>query len=156
MIYSNANDEQFMREALEEAGTAAREGEVPVGCVIVKDGRIIARGHNTREADQSVFAHAEITAMQQACEALGTWRLEGCTLYVTLEPCPMCAGAMIQSRLTRLVYGTAEPKFGAHGSVVDLFSFAFNHHVNVTSGVLADQAAEKMRAFFRELRSKND
>jgi tRNA(adenine34) deaminase len=156
MISSNVNDERFMREALREADAAASEGEVPVGCVIVKDDRIIARGHNTREAGQSVFDHAEITAMQKACETLGTWRLEGCTLYVTLEPCPMCAGAMIQSRLTRLVYGTKEPKFGAHGSVVNLFSFPFNHHVEVTSDVLADIAADKMRAFFRELRSKND
>ncbi len=156
MISSNANDERFMREALLEAKKAAEKDEVPVGCVIIKDDTIIARGHNTREAEQSVFAHAEITAMRHACERLRTWRLEGCTLYVTLEPCPMCAGAMIQSRLSRLVYGTKEPKFGAHGSVIDLFMQPFNHHVEVKPGVLADEAAQMMRVFFKELRNKSD
>lgn len=156
MTSSNANDERFMREALKEAGKAGKKDEVPVGCVIIKDDKVIARGHNTREAEQSVFAHAEITAMREACKKLGTWRLEGCTLYVTLEPCPMCAGAMIQSRLSRLVYGTKEPKFGADGSVVNLFAQPFNHHVEVKSGVLADEAANVMRVFFKDLRNKND
>jgi len=147
-------DVRFMREALAEAEKACAIGEVPVGAVIVKDGDIIARGFNRRETTEHVFNHAEMTAIDEACRKLGTWRLEGCTLYVTLEPCVMCAGTMVQARLDRLVYGAREPKSGAHRSVIDLFDHEYNHKVEVEEGVLADDAAAIMKRFFRDLRKR--
>lgn len=141
-----------MREALGEAKKASEVGEVPIGAVIVKDGKIIARGHNLREKTQSVLAHAELIAIKKAEKKIGSWRLEDCTLYVTIEPCPMCAGAIIQSRIKRVVYGAKEPKFGAHRSIVSLFDQPFNHHVEVESGVLEKESCELLKTFFRALR----
>jgi tRNA(adenine34) deaminase len=149
---SNPIDQKFMRGALQEAKKAALKGEVPIGAVIVKDGKIIARGHNQREQNQSVLAHAELIAIKKAEKRLGSWRLEDCSLYVTIEPCPMCAGAIIQSRIKRVVYGAREPKFGAHESIVRLFGHPFNHHVDVVGGVLKEKASELMKDFFRTLR----
>ncbi|MBN1809388.1 MAG: nucleoside deaminase [Planctomycetes bacterium] len=142
-----------MRSALLLAHTAAAEGEVPVGCVVVHDGRIIARAYNQRELLADPTAHAEMIALTQAAAALGSWRLDGASLYVTLEPCAMCAGAIIQARVPRLVFAAADPKAGAAGSVVDLFEPGlFNHDVEVVSGVLAAEAASLLSAFFRNLR----
>jgi tRNA(adenine34) deaminase len=148
-----ADDERFMREALALGQQAAEDGEVPVGCVIVHSGKIIARGHNQRELLQDPTAHAEMIAITQAAAALGSWRLEDTTLYVTLEPCPMCAGAIIQARIPRVVYGADDPKAGAAGSVVDIFGAGlFNHDVEVIAGVLADESARLLSDFFRDLR----
>jgi tRNA(adenine34) deaminase len=147
-------DLRFMREALAEAEKAFAIEEVPVGCVIVKDDAIIARGHNRRETMEHVFGHAEMTAIDEACRLLGTWRLEGCTLYVTVEPCVMCAGAMVQARIDRLVYGAREPKSGAHRSVIDLFDHPYNHRVEVEEGVLAEESSELLRRFFKDLRRR--
>lgn len=147
----NDLDLSFMKIALAEADLAALNGEVPVGSVIVRNGVIVAQNHNRREETHHVFAHAEMLVIDEACKQLG-WRLDECTLYVTLEPCPMCAGAMIQARLKRLVYGAPEPKFGADGSIVKLFDGAFNHHVEVESGVLAEEASHRMKSFFKTLR----
>jgi tRNA(adenine34) deaminase len=156
MIDSTKNkvDEGFMKEALKEAGKSLAIGEVPVGCVIVKDGKVIARGHNQREKSQSVLGHAETIAIQKAAKKLGSWRLEMCDLYVTLEPCAMCSGAMIQARIRRLIYGCAEPKFGAHQSVVRLFDHPFNHQIEVISGVLGDDSRDMLKRFFRDLRAQ--
>ena len=149
----NELDERWMREALKEAQKAFDIGEVPVGCVIVKDDKIIARGYNQRETTKHVFNHAEMMAMDQACQLLNSWRLDECTLYVTIEPCVMCAGTMIQARLKRLVYGAFEPKSGAHTSIVNLFDYDYNHHVEVESGVLNLEASSIMKTFFRKLRA---
>jgi len=147
-------DVLFMREALKEADKAYAIDEVPVGCVIVKDDAVIARGYNRRETTGHVFNHAEMMAIDEACRKLGTWRLEGCTLYVTVEPCVMCAGTMVQARLDRLVYGAREPKSGAHKSVVDLFDHPYNHKVDVEEGVLADESASILKRFFKDLRKR--
>lgn len=145
--------EHFMGEALKEAQKAFDMDEVPVGAVIVKDGSIIARAHNTREMSQDATAHAEILAIRKACEAVGSWRLIGCSLYVTLEPCPMCAGAIILARLDRVVFGAWDPKAGAAGSVVNLFEVErFNHHPEVISGVLAEECGALLKEFFRQKR----
>ena len=128
-------DEAFMREALELAKEAAAEGEVPVGCVIVRNGEIVGRGRNRRETHKTALGHAELEAISDACKNLGGWRLWECTLYVTLEPCPMCAGAIINARIPRVVYGASDKKCGATGSVCDLFSMEFNHHPVVEKGV---------------------
>ncbi|WP_073257624.1 tRNA adenosine(34) deaminase TadA [Caldanaerovirga acetigignens] len=145
--------EHFMGEALKEARKAFDIDEVPVGAVIVKDGSIIARAYNTREMSQDATAHAEILAIKKACEAMGSWRLIGCTLYVTLEPCPMCAGAIILARLDRVVFGAWDPKAGAAGSVVNLFEVErFNHHPEVISGVLAEECGALLKEFFRQKR----
>jgi tRNA(adenine34) deaminase len=149
----NEFDEQWMREALKEAKKAFDIGEVPVGCVIVQDEKIIARGYNRRETTNHVFNHAEMIAIDQACRYLNSWRLDGCTLYVTIEPCVMCAGTMIQARLQRLVYGASEPKSGAHKSIVNLFDYDFNHHVEVETNVLTKEASAIMKTFFQELRA---
>ncbi len=142
-----------MRLALAEAESAAAEGEVPVGCVIVCAGRVIGRGRNAREKLHDPTAHAEMVAITAAAAALGDWRLEDCTLYVTLEPCPMCMGACLNARVPRVVYGAQEPKAGACGSVVDLRAPAgFNHRVTVTGGVLAPACAETLVRFFRARR----
>ncbi|MCG0275939.1 MAG: tRNA adenosine(34) deaminase TadA [Thermosediminibacteraceae bacterium] len=147
------NYEYFMREALKEAQKAFEKDEVPIGAVIAKDSRIIARAHNLRELAQDATAHAEVLAIRAACEVLGSWRLTGCSLYVTLEPCPMCAGAIILARLDRVVFGAWDPKAGAAGSVVDLFGIEkFNHHPEVISGVLAEECGTLLKEFFRQKR----
>ena len=145
-------DQRFMDRALELAREAAAEGEVPVGCVIVRKGEIIAEGRNRRETTKSALGHAEIEAIANACEKLGGWRLWECTLYVTLEPCPMCAGAIINARIPRVVFGACDAKYGACGSVCDLFSMNFNHKPQVTAGVLEDRSKALMEEFFRALR----
>lgn len=145
--------EKYMREALELARQAAAEGEVPVGCVIADaQGTIVGRGRNRREQAADATAHAEIEAIRQAGEALGSWRLDGCTLYVTLEPCPMCAGAIINSRIPALVYGAADEISGSCGSVIDLFFERYGHHPTVYAGVLAEESAALLRRFFSALR----
>ena len=142
-----------MRAALAEAKRALATGDVPIGAVAVRQGAIIGRGHNRREADNDPTAHAEIIAIKEAAAALGMWRLEGVTLYCTLEPCAMCAGAMVLARLPRLVYGATDPKAGAAGSVIDIARHhRLNHRVHVDGGLFAEEAAELLRAFFRDLR----
>ncbi len=145
--------EHWMREALAEAELALETGDVPVGAVAVRDGRIVGRGHNRKEAGRDPTAHAEMLALQEAARTLGGWRLPGVTLYCTLEPCPMCAGAMIQARLPRLVYAVDDPKSGAAGSVVNLLQHErLNHRVKVVSGILAQEAQELLQGFFEGLR----
>ena len=144
--------EKFMKAALKLARKAAEEGEVPVGCVVVRNGEIVGRGRNRREEGKSALAHAELEAISQACAALGGWRLWECTLYVTLEPCPMCAGAILNARIPRVVYGAADSKCGAVDSVCSLFSMNFNHHPEVVRGVREEEAAALLKAFFQELR----
>jgi tRNA(adenine34) deaminase len=152
-----ANDERWMREALREAEKARRADEVPVGCVIVHQGRAVGRAHNQRETLRDPTAHAEMIAITQAAEALASWRLEGCTLYVTLEPCAMCAGAMVLGRVERLVYGAADPKAGAVASVFRLLDEPrLNHRVQVTGGVLADECGAILTDFFRGKRGRAD
>lgn len=145
--------EDYMREALSLAREAAQEGEVPVGCVIVKDGEIIGRGRNRREELQRTSSHAEMEAIAQANERLRSWRLDGCTLYVTLEPCPMCAGAIVNARIRRVVFGARDPKAGCFGSVSDFAALPFNHRPEVVGGVLAEACAAELSAFFQRLRS---
>ncbi|MBO4769613.1 MAG: tRNA adenosine(34) deaminase TadA [Clostridia bacterium] len=147
-------DEVYMREAIKEAANAARSGEVPVGAVIVRNGEIIARAHNTRETEKNALYHAETLCINSACKKLHGWRLPGCTLYVTLEPCAMCAGAIINSRIERLVYGAPDPKAGSVCSVVRLFDLPYNWKPEVASGVLADECANLLGDFFRNLRGK--
>ena len=146
------DDQYFMAQALDLAREAAAEGEVPVGCVITRGEEIVGRGRNRREKDRSALAHAEIEAIADACRKLGGWRLWECTLYVTLEPCPMCAGAIINARIPRVVYGASDDKCGACGSVCSLFSMAFNHHPQVESGIREEEAAALMTEFFQKLR----
>ena len=145
-------DLTYMDEALALARQAAAEGEVPVGCVIVRGDEIVGRGRNRRETGKSALAHAEIEAIEEACRSLGGWRLWECTLYVTLEPCAMCAGAILNARIPRVVYGASDKKYGAVNSVCALFSMDFNHHPTVESGVRAEEAAALMEDFFRQLR----
>ena len=145
-------DHEFMGEALALAREAAADGEVPVGCVIVRDGQVVGRGRNRREKERSALAHAEIEAIDEACRTLGGWRLWDCTLYVTLEPCSMCAGAILNARIPRVVFGASDRKYGAVGSVCSLFSMEFNHHPGVESGLRAEEAAALMEDFFRQLR----
>ena len=146
------DDRYYMEQALELAREAAAEGEVPVGCVVVRDGQIVGRGRNRRETGRTALGHAEVQAISQACEALGGWRLWECTLYVTLEPCPMCAGAIINARIPRVVFGAADTKAGCCGSVCDLFSMEFNHHPTVERGLMEEECAAVLRDFFQELR----
>lgn len=146
------DDLYFMDQALELAREAAAEGEVPVGCVIVLGDRIVGRGRNHRERDKSALAHAEIEAIAEACRELGGWRLWQCTLYVTLEPCAMCAGAILSARIPRVVYGASDRKFGAVSSVCSLFSMNFNHHPEVESGIREEACAGLLTEFFRNLR----
>lgn len=146
--------ENYMRQALLLADEAAAEGEVPVGAVIVRGSEIIATGRNRRESERNALCHAEIEAIDNACRALGGWRLIGCTLVVTLEPCPMCTGAIINSRIEKVVYGAADPKAGSCGSVVNLFDLPYNHRPEVIGGVLADQCANRLSSFFKQLRQK--
>ena len=147
-------DERFMARALELAQEAALQGEVPVGAVVVKNGQILGEGRNRREAGKNALAHAEMEAIAQACQNLGTWRLTGCELYVTLEPCPMCTGAIINARIRRLCYGAKDPKAGSCGSVVNLFELPYNHKPQVISGVLEEACAERLSGFFRSLRER--
>lgn len=147
-------DEELMRAALAQAELAARAGEVPVGAVVAKDGEIVAQAHNLRESGKNATYHAELLAIDAACKALGGWRLWQCELYVTLEPCPMCAGAIINSRLKRVVYGARDAKAGCCGSVVDLFSLGFNHRPALESGVLEEECTALLQSFFEELRRK--
>ena len=148
------DDRDFMTEALRLAEEAAAEGEVPVGCVITLGDRIVGRGRNRRETGKNALAHAEIEAIDEACRTLGGWRLWQCTLYVTLEPCPMCAGAILNARIPRVVYGASDPKAGSCGSVTDLFAMSFNHHPEKTAGILEEECAAALRQFFRRLRTK--
>ena len=147
-------DEMFMDMALELAREAAADGEVPVGCVIVRNGEVVGRGRNRRETGKTALGHAEIEAIGEACKNLGGWRLWECTLYVTLEPCPMCAGAIINARIPRVVYGASDEKCGACGSVCDLFSMAFNHHPQVEKGVREAEASALLTEFFLNLREE--
>ena len=143
----------YMDQALALAKEAAAEGEVPVGCVIVCDGRIVGRGRNRRETAKTALGHAEIEAIADACKHLGGWRLWQCTLYVTLEPCPMCAGAIINARIPRVVFGASDAKCGACGSVCDLFSMDFNHHPQVEKGIREEAAGRLLSEFFLDLRA---
>ena len=147
-------DPDYMDLALEEAKKAAALGEVPVGAVIVQNGKVIARAHNRRETDQNALAHAEVLAIAQACRALGSWRLENCTLYVTLEPCPMCSGAIINSRIARVVYGAADPRTGCADSVIRLFDEPFNHTPILVPGIREEACSLLLRTFFLNLRSQ--
>lgn len=151
-----ARDEKYMRLALSEAAAAAAEGEVPIGAIVVCDGEVIASAHNRREVDNSPSAHAEFLAMEEASRVLKRWRLTGCTVYVTLEPCLMCAGLMVNSRIERCVFGACDPKGGALGTLYDISCDPrLNHEFQVTSGVLADEAAAQLKAFFRERRQRS-
>lgn len=148
------NDEYFMRQAIALAKEAAEEGEVPVGAVVVFDGKIVGKGRNRREISKNALAHAEIEAINEACRALGGWRLWQCDIYVTLEPCPMCTGAIINSRIKRLVYGASDYKTGSCGSVIDLFSLPYNHKPEVAKGVMQEECAALLSDFFKKLRKK--
>ena len=147
-------DLEFMDAALALAREAAAEGEVPVGCVIVRNGQIVGRGRNRRETEKTALGHGEIEAIADACRNLGGWRLWDCTLYVTLEPCPMCAGAIINARIPRVVYGASDAKCGACGSVCNLFSMQFNHHPQVEFGLLEAESKALLTEFFKNLREQ--
>ena len=148
-------EEKYMRAAVREAKKALALGEVPIGCVIVYEDRIIGRGYNRRMTDHSALAHAEITAIRKACRRMGDWRLEGCDLYVTLEPCPMCAGAIVQARIPRVFIGCMNPKAGCAGSVCNLLEEkGFNHQAQVERGILGEECSQMLSDFFRELRRK--
>lgn len=148
------NDTLYMQSAIEAAKLSALEGEVPVGAVVVRDGEIIAVGRNRRELGKNALYHAEIEAIDNACKTLGGWRLMGCTLYVTLEPCPMCAGAIINSRIERVVFGARDKKAGSCGSVVNLFDLPYNHKPALLGGILEDECAGLLTEFFKDLRQK--
>ena len=146
-------NEIFMREAIRQAKKAYKIGEVPIGCIIVHDGKIIGRGYNRRTIDKNTLAHAEIQAIRKACKKMNDWRLEECTMYVTLEPCQMCSGAIVQSRMTRVVVGCMNPKAGCAGSILNLLQMEeFNHQVELEIGVLEEECSQMMKAFFKELR----
>ncbi|HOB20976.1 MAG TPA: tRNA adenosine(34) deaminase TadA [Candidatus Atribacteria bacterium] len=146
-------DTRFMEEALREARKAYELDEVPIGAVIVKDGAVIGRGHNLRETGKDPTLHAEMVAIREAASALGGWRLSGCDLYVTIEPCPMCAGAILQSRIRRVVFGARDPKAGCAGSLYDLLTDErFNHRAEVTEGVLAEECSRIMKDYFKQKR----
>ncbi len=148
-------DRRFMRAALRQAARAAALGEVPIGAVIVCDGRIIGRGYNRRNTDHTTLAHAEITAIRKACRRTGDWRMEGCTLYCTLEPCPMCAGALVQGRIDRVVIGADSPKNGCAGTVLDLLrNPALNHQAQITRGVLREECTAMLQQFFADMRAR--
>lgn len=142
-----------MKRAIARAKAAAAAGEVPIGAVLVRDGKIISTGRNMREKKRNALLHAEIVAIDRACKKLGAWRLEGCTLYVTMEPCPMCAGAIINARIPRVVFGCYDRKAGVFGSVLDLQDYRFNHYYEVTGGVLEEECAGLLSDFFSSLRA---
>ena len=148
--------EKYMKEALRQAKKAYALGEVPIGCVIVHEGQIIGRGYNRRNTDKNTLAHAEITAINKASRKIGDWRLEECTLYVTLEPCQMCAGAIVQARIPHGVMGCMNPKAGCAGSILNILNMPeFNHQVSVTKGVLEEECSEMLKTFFTKLRLRN-
>lgn len=148
--------EKYMREALKQAKKAYALGEVPIGCVIVHEGRIIGRGYNRRNTDKSTLSHAEIAAIKKASKIIGDWRLEECTLYVTLEPCQMCAGAIVQARIPEVVMACMNPKAGCGGSVLNILEMPqFNHQVNVVRGVMEEECSGMLKQFFKELRERN-
>lgn len=148
--------EKYMKEALKQARKAAKLGEVPIGCVIVYQGEIIGKGYNRRNTDKNTLAHAEITAINRASKKMGDWRLEDCTLYVTLEPCQMCAGAIVQARIPQVVMGCMNPKAGCGGSILNILEMPeFNHQVQVTRGVLEQQCSDMLKEFFVQLRIRN-
>ncbi len=147
-------EEKFMKEALKEAQKAFEKDEVPVGAVIVKDNKVIARAHNIKELKCDATNHAEILAIQKACKKLGAWRLENCDMYVTLEPCPMCTGALIQARIRTLYIGTQDDKTGACGSVLNLLDYKFNHKIEVQKYILKDECETILKTFFKQLRSR--
>ena len=153
-VSSSAASDGYKGQALDEAKIAADLGEVPVGAVVAKDGEIVARAHNLRESGKNATYHAELMAIDAACKALGGWQLWQCELFVTLEPCPMCSGAIINSRLKRVVYGARDPKAGCCGSLTDLFALPFNHHPVIESGPLEDEAQALLQDFFVMLREK--
>lgn len=149
-------DEKYMKLALKEAMKAYNIGEVPIGCVIVYEDKVIGRGYNRRNTDKNTLSHAEITAINKASKKMGDWRLEGCTLYVTLEPCQMCSGAIVQSRMDRVVIGAMNPKAGCAGSILNILQMEeFNHQVDITTDVLNEECTELLTTFFKELRIKN-
>lgn len=151
-----SEDERYMREAVKQARKAYALGEVPIGCVIVHDGKIIGRGYNRRNTDKSTLSHAEIIAIRKASKVIGDWRLEECTLYVTLEPCQMCAGAIVQARIPRVVMACMNPKAGCAGSVLNIFEMSqFNHQVESVRGVMESECARMLKTFFQELRVRN-
>ena len=150
-----AEDEKYMKEAIRQAKKAWKIEEVPIGCVIVYQGKIIGRGYNRRTTDKNPLAHAEISAIKKASKVIGDWRLEECTLYVTLEPCQMCSGAIVQARIPRVVVGCMNPKAGCAGSILNLLQVeAFNHQAELTTGVLEEECSQMMKSFFKELRKK--
>ena len=152
-----ASEEKYMREAVRQAKKAAALNEVPIGCVIVHEGKIIGRGYNRRMTDHSVLAHAEIIAIKKACRKMGDWRLEDCTIYITLEPCPMCAGAIVQARIPRAVIGCMNPKAGCAGSVLNLLQEdGFNHQVEIEVGMMGEECSQMLKDFFRSLRKKKE
>lgn len=146
------NDEYYMRQALKEALKADKIDEVPIGCVIVLDGKIIARGYNKREKLENSLAHAEIVAINKACKKINSWRLEDATMYITLEPCVMCSGAIIQSRIKKVIYGAYDYRFGAHKSIINLFDVKFNHQVDIKGGLLEEECSNLIKDFFKRLR----
>ena len=149
-------EEKYMKEALKQAKKAYALGEVPIGCVIVHEGKIIGRGYNRRNTDKNTLAHAEITAINKASKVIGDWRLEECTLYVTLEPCQMCAGAIVQARIPEVVMGCMNPKAGCGGSILNILEMPqFNHQVKVTRGILEADCSQMLKTFFEELRIRN-
>ncbi len=155
-MMKQSDDERYMREALKQAKKAYALGEVPIGCVIVHDGKIIGRGYNRRNTDKSTPSHAEIIAIKKASKAVGDWRLEECTLYVTLEPCQMCAGAIVQARIPKVVMACMNPKAGCAGSVLNILDMpAFNHQVEAVRGILAQECETLLKTFFKELRLRN-
>ena len=155
MMDEKKMDERFMREAIRQARKAGALMEVPIGCVIVYEGKIIARGYNRRNTDKNTISHAELNAIRKASKKLGDWRLEGCTMYITLEPCQMCAGAIVQARVSRVVIGSMNPKAGCAGSILNLLEMEqFNHQVEVTRGVLQEECSSMLSDFFKELREK--
>ena len=152
-----ASEEKYMREAVRQAKKAAALNEVPIGCVIVHEGKIIGRGYNRRMTDHSVLAHAEIIAIKKACRKMGDWRLEDCTIYITLEPCPMCAGAIVQARIPMAVIGCMNPKAGCAGSVLNLLQEdGFNHQVEIEVGMMGEECSQMLKDFFRSLRKKKE
>lgn len=148
-------EEKYMKEAIRQARKAWKLQEVPIGCVIVKDGKVIARGYNRRNTDKNTLAHAELQAIRKASRAVGDWRLEGCTMYITLEPCQMCAGAIVQARIPKVVIGSRNPKAGCAGSILNLLNIPeFNHQVELEEGVLEEECSVMLTDFFRELRER--
>lgn len=154
--FENKNDIKYMKEAIKQAKKAVKLGEVPIGCVIVYEGKIIGRGYNRRNTDKCTLNHAEISAIKKASKYIGDWRLEGCTMYVTLEPCQMCAGATVQARIDRVVIGAMNPKAGCGGSIINILQMKeFNHQVEITKGILEKECSDILVDFFKKLRIKN-